>query len=38
MVLVTNVGGPKANEALLGLAPELYAKFAVSNIGGKAKR
>ena len=38
MVLVTNVGGHKANEALLGLAPELYAKFAVSKIGGKAKR
>jgi CubicO group peptidase (beta-lactamase class C family) len=28
MVLVTNIGGPKADEALFTLAPELYAKFA----------
>jgi CubicO group peptidase (beta-lactamase class C family) len=28
MVLVTNIGGSKANEALFALAPELYAKFA----------
>jgi CubicO group peptidase (beta-lactamase class C family) len=28
MVIVTNIGGPKANEAFLALASELYAKFA----------
>jgi CubicO group peptidase (beta-lactamase class C family) len=30
MVLVTNTGGAKADEALLTLAPELYAKFAAA--------
>ncbi|MGH8072022.1 MAG: serine hydrolase domain-containing protein [Candidatus Entotheonellia bacterium] len=28
MVVVTNISGSKANEALFALAPELYAKFA----------
>jgi hypothetical protein len=27
MVIVTNVGGKKAEEALLALAPVLYAQF-----------
>ena len=38
MVLVTNIGGPKANEALFALAPELYAKFAASQQGGRGSR
>jgi CubicO group peptidase (beta-lactamase class C family) len=29
MVLVTNIGGEKADETLLALAPMLYAKFAI---------
>jgi hypothetical protein len=33
MALVTNISGAKANEALLTLAPELYAKFAASKRG-----
>jgi CubicO group peptidase (beta-lactamase class C family) len=33
MVLVTNISGSKANEALYTLAPELYAKFAASRRG-----
>ena len=38
MVLVTNIGGSKANEALNALAPELYAKFAVSKRGAGGTR
>jgi CubicO group peptidase (beta-lactamase class C family) len=38
MVLVTNVGGQKANDALMALAPKLYASFAASETAGKAKR
>lgn len=30
MVIVTNIGGPKAKEALFALAPELYARFATA--------
>ena len=33
MVLVTNIGGSKANEALNALAPELYSRFAVPKPG-----
>jgi CubicO group peptidase (beta-lactamase class C family) len=38
MVLVTNIGGSKADEALFALAPELYAKFAAPKQGGKGER
>ena len=38
MVLVTNIGGTKADEALGGLAPELYKKFAAPKRGGMSKR
>ena len=38
MVLVTNIGGTKADEALRGLAPELYQKFATPKRGGMSKR
>jgi CubicO group peptidase (beta-lactamase class C family) len=38
MVLVTNISGSKADEALFALAPELYAKFAVTTRGGKGRR
>ncbi len=38
MVLVTNIGGSKANEALNALAPELYARFAVPKREGEGKR
>ena len=34
IVLVTNIGGSKANEALNALAPELYSRFAVPKPGG----
>jgi CubicO group peptidase (beta-lactamase class C family) len=33
MVVVTNIAGSKANEALFALAPELYAKFAAPKRG-----
>ena len=38
MVLVTNIGGLKADAALFALAPELYAKFAAPRRGGKGRR
>jgi CubicO group peptidase (beta-lactamase class C family) len=38
MVLVTNIGGSKANEALNALAPELYSRFAVPKPGGGRTR
>ena len=38
MVLVTNIGGSKANDALNALAPELYSRFAVSKPGGGRPR
>src|SRR6266481_4317421 len=38
MVLVTNIGGSKANEALNALASELYARFAVPKRGAEGKR
>ena len=38
MVLVTNIGGSKANEALNALALELYARFAVPKREGEGKR
>jgi CubicO group peptidase (beta-lactamase class C family) len=38
MVLVANIGGSKANEALNALAPELYARFAVPKREGEGKR
>jgi CubicO group peptidase (beta-lactamase class C family) len=38
MVLVTNVGGLKADEALTAVAPELYKKFAAPKSEGKDKR
>jgi hypothetical protein len=38
MVVVTNIGGAKADEALFALAPELYARFAVPTRGRKGKR
>jgi CubicO group peptidase (beta-lactamase class C family) len=38
MVLVTNIGGLKADAALFALAPELYAKFTAPRRGGKDKR
>jgi CubicO group peptidase (beta-lactamase class C family) len=38
MVVVTNISGPQANEALFALAPELYARFATSQRAGKSKR
>jgi CubicO group peptidase (beta-lactamase class C family) len=38
MVLVTNIGGSKANEALNSLVPELYARFAVPKREGEGKR
>jgi hypothetical protein len=38
MVLVTNIAGSKANQALLTLTPELYAKFAAPKQGGKGAR
>ena len=38
MVLVTNIGGSKTNEALNALAPELYARFAVPKREGEGKR
>jgi hypothetical protein len=38
MVLVTNIGGLKANEALFAHAPELYARFATPRRGGKGER
>ncbi len=34
MVVVTNIGGPKANEALFAIAPFLYKRFA----GGKQEK
>jgi hypothetical protein len=33
MVLVTNIGGAKANEALFALAPALYARLATPKSG-----
>jgi CubicO group peptidase (beta-lactamase class C family) len=38
MVVVTNIGGSKANEALFTLAPELYAKFAAPKRGRQGRR
>jgi CubicO group peptidase (beta-lactamase class C family) len=38
MVLVTNIGGPKADEALRTLVPELYQQFASPKRQGKQKR
>jgi len=38
MVLVTNIGGSKANEALQALASTLYARFAVPKRGGEGTR
>jgi hypothetical protein len=38
MVLVTNISGSTADEALFALAPELYAKFAAPKRGGKGGR
>jgi len=38
MVVVTNIGGAKADAALFALAPELYARFAVPTPGRKGKR
>jgi CubicO group peptidase (beta-lactamase class C family) len=38
MVLVTNIGGSKANESLNSLVPELYARFAVPKREGEGKR
>jgi hypothetical protein len=38
MVVVTNIAGSKANEALFALAPELYAKFAAPKRGRKGAR
>jgi CubicO group peptidase (beta-lactamase class C family) len=38
MVVVTNISGSKANEALFALAPELYAKFAAPKREGKSRR
>jgi CubicO group peptidase (beta-lactamase class C family) len=35
LVIVTNISGSKANEALLALAPQLYAKFAPQCGAGK---
>jgi len=34
MVIATNIGGPRANEGILALAGELYAKFANRRGGG----
>ncbi len=33
MVVLTNIGGKRADEALLALAPELYKKFAATKAG-----
>jgi hypothetical protein len=38
MVLVTNIAGSKADEALSALAPELYAQFAAPKGERKRKR
>jgi hypothetical protein len=38
LVVVTNISGPQANEALFALAPQLYARFATSPRTGKSKR
>jgi CubicO group peptidase (beta-lactamase class C family) len=38
MVVVTNIAGSKADEALFALAPELYAKFAAPKRGRKSTR
>jgi CubicO group peptidase (beta-lactamase class C family) len=38
MVLVTNIGGKKAEEALFALAPELYKKFAAPKRAGEGPR
>jgi CubicO group peptidase (beta-lactamase class C family) len=38
MVVVTNVSGMKAEEALFGLAPALYAKFAGATRTGEGRR
>jgi len=38
MVLVTNIGGTKADEAFRALALELYREFAASKRGGKSNR
>ena len=38
MVLVTNIGGSKANEALNALAPELYSRFTVPKTGRRRTR
>jgi CubicO group peptidase (beta-lactamase class C family) len=38
MVLVTNIGGTKADKALHGLAAELYKKFASPKRGAMSKR
>jgi CubicO group peptidase (beta-lactamase class C family) len=38
MVVVTNIGGVKADEALFALAPELYARFAVPTRGREGTR
>ena len=35
MVLVTNIGGAKANEVLKALAPKLYSRFAAPNRDGE---
>jgi hypothetical protein len=38
MVVVTNIAGSKADEALFARAPELYAKFAAPKRGRKSTR
>ena len=38
MVLMTNIGGHKANDGLMVLASKLYASFAAREIAGTAKR
>ena len=38
MVVVTNIAGSKADEALFALVPELYAKFAAPKRGRKSTR
>jgi hypothetical protein len=38
MVLVTNTGGSKADEALFGLAPELFIRFVAPQSPGERPR
>ena len=38
MVLMTNIGGHKANDGLMVLASKLYATFAALETGGRVKR